>query len=778
MAEARSAVAQPRVDDTQPVGRTTWRDIGSAWKHSAIRSFYRTRNLISNGLWPTSVYNLGVGVGVFCTSMIGDWKALEPINKQLWTVGRIMHLPHGTPHYLQVLIISSASGFVFFLLLLYTRRWLLRGLLTYRRWMYETPHHQSRKTNLWAAVVWFVSGYQPTTFSCQKSLPRLPVPHLSATISRFLLSMEPLYGSDSEQMEKLRKDAQEFETGVGPKLQRLLVLKSYWAQNWVTDWWEKYVYLMSRIPVAINSNYYVLDHASWTPTTRQTSRAANIIYRYVSWKQMIDNESLAPLVIRNTVPLCMAQYEKLFATTRIPGVEFDELVRYKSKHIIVMCKGLYYKLDVYDTKCCQLSPQSLQKQLDWIVADTDIHLTEYSESSRSLAVLTALNRSDWAQTRCKFFSTGVNKESLDVLESALFHVVLEKKSFSSWSDEGKHLLHGDGSTVWFDKNFTAVFFANGRMGVNAEHSWGDAPVIGHLSEYCLTSEVLNEVYDKDGYVLPVTGVHQLVPLAAPRRLVWDISTHLEQTIDRALAFHHKNCEDLELVVIEHTDYGKGFIKTCSVSPDAYVQMALHLTYFKDSGGQFAMTYESSMTRLYRLGRTETVRSLTNDAVKFVRAMAEKDCTVSRRIELLRCACDNHQTLYRDAMNGRGIDRHLFGLFVLCKGLGYESEFLKEAMLVPWTLSTSQQPQQQIQTSPNTNNPKYKDKLCPGGGFGPVSDQGYGVSYMLPSDASLFFHISSKRSSTATNSRRFADLLFESLRDMRQLFDSSNGQNNN
>jgi len=67
-------------------------------------------------------------------------------------------------------------------------------------------------------------------------------------------------------------------------------------------------------------------------------------------------------------------------------------------------------------------------------------------------------------------------------------VVLDTSSFSSWTDEGKHLIHGDGSTLWFDKSFTAVFFANGRMGLNAEHSWGDAPVMGHMSEYNLTTE--------------------------------------------------------------------------------------------------------------------------------------------------------------------------------------------------------------------------------------------------------------------------------------------------
>ena len=61
------------------------------------------------------------------------------------------------------------------------------------------------------------------------------------------------------------------------------------------------------------------------------------------------------------------------------------------------------------------------------------------------------------------------------------------------------------------------------------------------------------------------------------------------------------------------------------------------------------------------------------------------------------------------------------------------------------------------------------QLCPGGGFGPVSDDGYGISYMLPGDATLYFHVSSKCSSTVTDSAQFVRLLVESLHDMRQLF---------
>ena len=41
-----------------------------------------------------------------------------------------------------------------------------------------------------------------------------------------------------------------------------------------------------------------------------------------------------------------------------------------------------------------------------------------------------------------------------------------------------------------------------------------------------------------------------------------------------------------------------------------------------------------------------------------------------KIRLFRRSCDAHQLLYREAMVGNGIDRHLFALYIVSKGLGY------------------------------------------------------------------------------------------------------------
>ena len=47
-----------------------------------------------------------------------------------------------------------------------------------------------------------------------------------------------------------------------------------------------------------------------------------------------------------------------------------------------------------------------------------------------------------------------------------------------------------------------------------------------------------------------------------------------------------------------------------------------------------------------------------------------------RLVLLRKACLRHQRGYQEAMTGKGVDRHLFALYVVSKYLNVESEFLK------------------------------------------------------------------------------------------------------
>ena len=75
-------------------------------------------------------------------------------------------------------------------------------------------------------------------------------------------------------------------------------------------------------------------------------------------------------------------------------------------------------------------------------------------------------------------------------------MILDEHEFATWSERGKYLLHGDGKTIWFDKNFSLIFFNDGKMGLNAEHSWADAPVMAHISEHSLSYEYEHRMVDE------------------------------------------------------------------------------------------------------------------------------------------------------------------------------------------------------------------------------------------------------------------------------------------
>lgn len=69
------------------------------------------------------------------------------------------------------------------------------------------------------------------------------------------------------------------------------------------------------------------------------------------------------------------------------------------------------------------------------------------------------------------------------------------------------------------------------------------------------------------------------------------------------------------------------MKRFKVSPDAWVQLVKQLAFHK-MFGQPGVTYESCQTRKYQLGRTEVIRSASNESKAWTEAMLNLDVTVS------------------------------------------------------------------------------------------------------------------------------------------------------
>ncbi|XP_039309846.1 carnitine O-palmitoyltransferase 1, muscle isoform isoform X2 [Solenopsis invicta] len=762
MAEAHSAVAFSfsithegwDVNFDREVLHLVWLSGVRSWK----KRFFRFQNNLKSGVYPASLESLWVTVILVTAIHFAGYKVPYDL------VGKVSPYISGSS-ILAHLAGSFVVGLFLWLAVIYAIRYTLKLLLLYKGWMYESRgkgRKPSKLTQVWLLLVKLFSGWhRPMLYSFQGSLPRLPLPTVPETMTRYLKSVRPLL--DDENYARMEKLANEFQNGIGVKLQRYLVLKSWWTTNYVSDWWEEYVYLRGRSPLMVNSNFYGIDAILSHPTNLQAARAAAVICSCLQYRRLIERQELEPILVQGLVPLCSWQYERVFNTTRIPGIECDKIVHYQdAKHIVVYHKGRYFKVLIYYRNRI-LQACEIELQIQQILDDNSTP----SEGEEKLAALTAGERTAWAQARKDFFAKGVNKASLDIIEKAAFVVALDDVPYEydpkhpeKLDNYGRILLHGKGHDRWFDKSFTLCIGSNGRIGFNAEHSWADAPVIGTLWEFIIAAEI--EIGYKDGHN---AGTPDFAP-PAPTRLQWDLNTKCIEAIEQSYKVAHSILNDVELRVYVHDAYGKGLMKANSISPDAYIQMALQLAYYRDAG-KFNLTYEASMTRLFREGRTETVRPCTIESSKWVKAMEDKTMTVSERVRLLMDAVERHQRSYQDAMCGKGIDRHLFCLYVVSKYLEVDSPFLKEVLSEPWRLSTSQTPHGQTS---RLDLKKYPNCISAGGGFGPVADDGYGVSYIIAGEDLLFFHVSSKRSSSKTNAARFAKQIEKALGDMKDLLE--------
>nr|XP_045008500.1 carnitine O-palmitoyltransferase 1, muscle isoform isoform X3 [Jaculus jaculus] len=538
----------------------------------------------------------------------------------------------------------------------------LKLLLSYHGWMFEMHNKTSHVTKIWAICVRLLSSRRPMLYSFQTSLPKLPVPSVPATVQRYLESVRPLL--NDEEFYRMETLAKEFQDKIAPRLQKYLVLKSWWATNYVSDWWEEYIYLRGRSPLMVNSNFYAMDFVLVKNTDVQAARLGNVVHAMIMYRRKLDREEIKPMMALGIVPMCSYQMERMFNTTRIPGKETDVLQHLSdSRHVAVYHKGRFFKLWLYEGSRL-LKPRDLEMQFQRILDDTSLP----QPGEERLAALTAGGRVEWAQARQAFFSSGKNKAALESIERAAFFVALDEESHGYNPDDeaslslyGKALLHGNCYNRWFDKSFTLISFKNGRLGLNTEHAWADAPIIGHLWEFVLGTDTFHLGYSDTGHCVGEPNTM----LAPPQRLQWDIPEQKEELQD-----------------------------------------------------------------------------------------------------LFRKASEKHQNMYRLAMTGAGIDRHLFCLYVVSKYLGVKSPFLDEVLSEPWRLSTSQIPQTQIRMfDPN----KYPNHLGAGGGFGPVADDGYGVSYMIAGENTIFFHVSSKFSSSETNAQRFGNHIHQALLDIADLF---------
>ncbi|KAJ5677146.1 mitochondrial carnitine O-acetyltransferase [Penicillium maclennaniae] len=666
---------------------------------------------------------------------------------------------------------------------------------------------------------------QGLTFANQDSLPKLPIPDLEDTCRRHLDSLVALQGP--REHEESKAAIREFLKTDGPSLQEKLKNYASSKTSYIEQfWYDSYLNFDSSVVLNLNP-FFLLEDDPTPARNHQVTRAASLVVSALSFVRAVRREELPPDTVRGT-PLCMYQYSRLFGTARLPTENGCVISQDPSaKHIVVMCRGQFYWFDVLDDNSdLIMSEKDIALNLEVLVNDaaqTSIH----EAAKGALGVLSTENRKVWSGLRDIMTKDPAsnNAECLNIVDTALFVLCLDDTEPSNTSELCANMLCGTSEVIkgvqvgtctnrWYDK-LQIIVCKNGSAGINFEHTGVDGHTVLRFASDLYTDTILRFAKTINGQAPSLWTTSSPDPAkrdphsfgkvsTTPRKLEWDMTPEL----NIALRFAESHLSDLlyqhEVRVLDFEGYGKNFITSMGFSPDAFVQMAFQAAYY-GLYGRVENTYEPAMTKMFLHGRTEAVRTVTPEAVDFVKTFWGEN-PAEQKIDALRTATQKHTALTKECSKAQGQDRHLYALYCLWQrsflddGLSYDtgstggysspgdgvessksSEVSEDGYSSPNDSSTrglrpvspptpaifSDSGWDKINTTilstSNCGNPCLRHF-----GFGPTSADGFGIGYIIKDD-SISFCASSKHRQTARLMQTLESYLFE----MRKLMRATN-----
>ena len=164
-----------------------------------------------------------------------------------------------------------------------------------------------------------------------------------------------------------------------------------------------------------------------------------------------------------------------------------------------------------------------------------------------------------------------------------------------------------------------IVYDNGRSGFLGEHSCMDGTPTLRMNEFVLASLAFNKI----DLGPTVSNLSSLPPIT---ELLFDIDAKVLSHIQQSA----KRFDDLvsahDMHVLHYEGFGKDFTKKHKISPDATAQLIKQLAFHKFMG-RTGVAYESAQTRKFQLGRTEVIRSASNESKAWVEAMQDPNINV-------------------------------------------------------------------------------------------------------------------------------------------------------
>jgi len=598
----------------------------------------------------------------------------------------------------------------------------------------------------------FLKQTSENCFRYQSDLPRLPIPSVDNSVNRYLKSLQAQLGSgisenDIEEANILAKtERNELE-----ELHRILTIHDSNHQNtsFLNGPWTE-MYLKDRTPFPFNNTPYL--GLSRDPNEQMNDpllRACNILISTVRFHNSLNHKILNPEFLRGK-PADMSQYRFLTASTRIPDRKSDYLKKYEdSNHVLVICRGMFYKLDVKENGENIMPTESIYNALHCIKN----HAYSSPRNDCSIAYLSSTNRDVFAEIRPRLTTLSEqNARNLEIIDSAIFALILDDEvnepvgMYKRGLKKGNcNYLGGNGDSRWWDKSFSWIISDGGDAFITFEHSWGDGMAIRRLMKEVYTDSTENPSVSNPEHGTP----------SSFNELNFDLNDQIKSEIYKARSRYDNDQNSLSLSTLT-IDKGKSFFKSKKLSPDGILQLSFQAAYLRCIT-KFCPVYESVTMSGFLHGRTETLRSCTLESTQAARLIVENKSTRNELKSVIKNSGNKHRQLAIEASSGQGFDRHFWGMKHHAR--------LNKLQLPKLLSNQTQKHMLNYNLSTSTLDMEFAGSF----GFAPVVNRGFGIGYFCHENQCMF-DVSARKDVDFPTATEFSQAIEKSLNDIIAILD--------
>ncbi|OWB73960.1 hypothetical protein B5S31_g3729 [[Candida] boidinii] len=643
------------------------------------------------------------------------------------------------------------------------------------------------------------------TYAYEDTLPRLPVPSLSSTSEQILDSIKPLISEDD--YNRLINESMNFLNSNSINLLQNYLIKSsinsdcYLDAEGISNTTPG-IYGELRGNTLPRNPFFILEDDPLAKTALPPSQAFRASVLVTSTLRLILSlrfEVLKPDVSpKNGSKLSMNTYKNLFGTTRIPydsqdsttggensdnnsvGITIKRAPSFNdSRHIVVIAKSQFYKLEVLsEDNQIWFSKSELKNILLEILKDSENNDLIYT-TRHAIGSLTTESKTKWRYSRKLLELT--NPESLTEIDNALFVLVLDHESPKSDKEKIELVGHGSsrinsngiqiGSCIsrWYDK-LQIVVTKNSVAGIIWESTSMDGTSVLRFVGDVYTDSVLRLAREINGLNYTLWPNTNTVPIndKIKKPNFEKLIFHLNPEIITGLHLAETRLADLinqhEYVVSKIDKFGFNlFDNKMKVNSDSFIQLAIQITYYA-LYGKLPSSSEPITTRKFKNSRTETICIQSDSILRCCQSFIT-NTTFQTKWKLIMDSLCEHKLKIRNAMNGKGFERHLSAL--------------RSAYLQRNVLNKMYKDLPDISSSPNDFPPLIFDPLldhlyriellsanCGNPaldmfGLTPSIPQGFGIGYIVKDD-----HITFVCSSQWRQTGRFLETLKNVMQEMK------------